>query len=108
MACKICKHPKHREIVTDYFITESYRKTASNYDVNYNTLHRHITKCVVEVMFYMEERDFQEWLEESVEELTEHYQELKDKEPPKKKKRPKKLVTKPIEWTWSRRSWNKK
>ena len=98
MACKICKHPRHAEMVVDYARTSSYRKVAQMYGVNFKTLQRHISKCVYAVMSEAEEKEYQTILNQVARMLTFEFA-------PLPKKRPKSLITKPFEWTWSRRSW---
>ncbi len=100
MACKICNHPKHGEMVIQYARNPSYRNVAKKYGVSFKSLQRHVNQCVYEVMEEAEEERYRKVFEYATVVLMVEYGRIR-------KTTYKSLVTKPIEWTWSRRSWGK-
>lgn len=107
--CKICSHPRGADIVAMYFAIDSLRKAASLYQVSFKTLHRHIQNCLAQIGLEKRETSFQTKLRlESIalmEELNSRYNAPRlDKRRP----RPKPIITKPVEFTWSRRGWKRK
>jgi hypothetical protein len=101
MKCSICRNPKGAEIVEDYCRSLSLRKTAERYNVGFRSLQRHIDKCLEAILSEEEEQEYQNALR-----LVEPF--LKNWLIPK----PKKLllrskITKNVEFTWSRKSWEK-
>ncbi len=102
MYCTICTHSKQIEIVEDYIYSGSLRRTSRRYDVGYRSLHRHIDLCLASIYSEAAEREYQEELKFWEQQLRWQF----GYKP--KKKRPKSIITKPVEFTWSRRSWKKK
>lgn len=106
--CSICEHPDGAQIVADYFITESLRRTANRFRVGFRALQRHIKVCVPSICLEGNEREFYEKLELESRKLTKELNLLfnaprLDRRIP----RPQPMVTKKVEFTWSRRSWKK-
>lgn len=58
--CSICRHPRRREILVDYFDAWSYHLTAARFSVGYTSLHRHINNCVAYILEKMDIDEFQE------------------------------------------------
>jgi hypothetical protein len=100
VACKICRHSKHAQMVIAYAYIGSFRTVAGMYGVSFKTLQRHITECVYSVISEVEEQNYQRYLKYVSEMLTWEYM-------PPQKKRPKSIITTHVEYTWSRRSWKK-
>lgn len=100
MSCRICKHPKHGEMVVRYAQTDSYRTVAEMFGVSAKTLQRHVTQCVYSVMGEFEEREYRKFLEYVFQYLLWEFT-------PQRKKRPKSIITSDIQFTWSRRAWKK-
>ena len=78
----------------------SYRAAARLYGVDFKTLQRHITQCVYAVMEEVEEREFRKYFNQVSQMLIFEFT-------PLPKKPPRSIITKPIKYTWSRRSWGK-
>lgn len=102
MYCSICKHPKQAEMIEHYARSGSFRLTAAYYRVGYRSLHRHIDLCVASILAEQEERDYQKAFKENAKWLRTYFGIIK------RKPRPKSIIKKKIEWTWSRRAWDKK
>lgn len=80
----------------------SLRVTADIYGVGYRSLHRHIDLCVASILAEKEAMEFETAFRETAQ-LLRFYFSLKNRKP-----RPKSIITKPVEFTWSRRAWKKK
>ncbi len=107
--CSICIHPGGAQIVADYFITESLRRTAKRFGVGFRALQRHINVCVPAICLEGNDREFYEKLELESKKLTRELNLLfnaprLDRRIP----RPKTMITKKVEFTWSRRGWKKR
>ena len=102
MYCSICKHPHKAEMIEHYARSGSFRYTADCFSVGYRSLHRHFDLCVASILAEQEEKDYQEAFKENARWLR-MYLTMKMRKP-----RPTSIVTKEIDWTWSRRSWGKK
>jgi hypothetical protein len=61
--CSICTHPESRKIITTYFDSWSYRKTASRFSVGYRSLQRHVNSCIPRLLERIETVEFQERFE---------------------------------------------
>lgn len=102
MNCSICKHPQQAEMIEHYARSGSFRQTASFYEVGYRSLHRHIDLCVASILAEQEEKDYQKAFKQEARWLRFYFNALM------RKPRPTSIITKEIDWTWSRRSWSKK
>jgi hypothetical protein len=101
MYCSICTHLKRAEIILDWAYSGSLRLTASRYRVGYRSLQRHIDLCLASILSEQEQREYEAALERNAALLRWHFtQKLR-------KPRPKSIITKPVEFTWSRRAWKK-
>jgi len=74
------------------------------YGVGYRSLQRHIDLCLAAILSEQEKRAYETALSDTAA-LLRSYFAIKMRKP-----RPKSIITKPIEFTWSRRAWksNKK
>ncbi len=107
--CLICRHPQGAEIIGVYFATDSLRTAARLCGVSFKTLHRHIQNCLVQIGFDNREKEFQLRLMEESNALTDELNaRFNAPRLDKRRPRPKPMVTKPIEYTWSRRAWKSK
>ena len=102
MSCSICRHPQQAEILISYALTCSLRKTASNFDTGYRSLQRHLERCIPVIMAEQEQKEYEREFAEVAELLRLYFQ------PPPKPYRRKSIITKKVEFTWSRRAWAKK
>jgi len=106
--CSICRHPQGAYIVAHYLETDSLRLTASCFGVGYRSLQRHIKVCVLNLCIEQNDRDFKINLRLQGKQLTD---ELNNRynapRLDKRKPRPQPMVTKPVEYTWSRKAWKK-
>ena len=106
--CTICQHQDGAQIVADYFLTDSLRRTARRFGVGFRALQRHLAVCVPLICRDENEREFIEKLEMESRKLTNELNLIfnaprLDKRIP----RPQPMITKQVEFTWSRRSWKK-
>lgn len=107
--CKICRHPQSADIVAFYFATDSLRTAAKLFDVSFKTLHRHIQNCLVRIGIENREKEFQRQLREESKALTDELNaRFNAPRLDMRRPRPKPMVTKPVEFTWSRRAWKAK
>jgi hypothetical protein len=106
--CSICEHPGGAQIVADYFLTDSLRRTAKRCGVGFRALQRHIKVCVPAICLEQNEREFYEKLELESTKLTKELN-LRFNAPRLDRRipRPQLMITKKVEFTWSRRSWKK-
>lgn len=102
MNCSICQHPQQAEMIIDYAQTFSLRVTASRYNVGYRSLHRHIESCIYALMEEDEQQRYERELGEVAGLLTLHFA---VQQRPRRKKS---IITKKVEYTWSRRAWSGK
>lgn len=104
MSCSICALPIRGEIVQDWIRSSSLRRTAQRYGVGYKSLHRHIRKCLAAVMAEQDERHFQEEFANIAGLLRRVFA------PPlaQRPRRHRSIITKPVQFTWSRRAWKSK
>ena len=102
MYCTICTHKQGAEIVEDWCYSKSLRVTAARYGVGYRSLQRHLDLCVASVMAEREEAEYRAAFAQTAEWLRGYYR------PITKKRQRKSIITKPVEFTWSRRSWKRK
>jgi hypothetical protein len=100
--CKICNHPQNAEILRTYARQGSLRRTASQYNVSYRTLLRHLDECVHYLQNEVEELQYRQAFKETAEYLRNFYSQTYYRKP-----RPKSIITKQVEFKWSRRSWKK-
>jgi len=101
MYCSVCTNPKQIEIVEDYIYRGSLRQTAERYGIGYRSLQRHIDFCIASIYSEVEERKYQSELKECEEYLRIIFGFRQ------RKTRPKSIIKKPVEFTWSRRGWEK-
>ena len=101
MNCSICQHPQQGEIIIDYAYTSSLRATAEHFGVGYRSLHRHIERCIYALMEEDEQNDYQKAFEETADILRTSFKIYS------KPRRPKSIITKNVDFTWSRRGWQK-
>lgn len=101
MFCSVCRNPKRAEIVLDWAYSGSLRLTAYRYGIGYRSLQRHIDLCLAAILSEKEQREYESTLAENVQ-LVRYYFLFKMRKP-----RPKSIITKPVEFTWSRRAWKK-
>ena len=80
----------------------SLRATALVYGVGYRSLHRHIDLCVASILAEKEAKEYETAFRETAKLLRFYFSQMN------RKPRPKSIITKPVEFTWSRRSWKKK
>lgn len=102
MSCSICRHPQQAEILISYADTCSLRKTADSFNAGYRSLQRHLERCIPALMAEQEQKEFEREFKEVAELLLLYFQ------PPPKPYRRKSIITKKVEFTWSRRAWTKK
>lgn len=103
MNCSICTHPLQLRITVDYLYSRSYRRTAQRFGVGYRSLHRHINECVAAMFAEYEERKYTAEFNRVSGLVREYFIFLRDYKPRKRS-----IVTKPVEFTWSRRSWKQR
>ncbi len=101
MNCSICRHPRQAEIIIDYAYTSSLRSTAERFEVGYRSLHRHIERCIYALMEEDEQNDYRKAFAETAEMLRVSFKVRA------KSRRPKSIITKNVDFTWSRRAWSK-
>ena len=102
MSCSICRHLQQAEMIIDYAYTCSLRATASNYNAGYRSLQRHLEHCIPVLMAEQEQKEYEREFEEVAELLRLNFQ------PKPQPYRRKSIITKRIEFTWSRRAWTNK
>lgn len=102
MYCSICTNVKRAEIVEDWVYSRSLRQTACRYRVGYRSLQRHIDLCIAAILSEQEQRQYEAEIRETAA-LLRNYFRIKMRKP-----RPRSIITKPVEFTWSRRAWKKK
>lgn len=102
MFCSICQHPRQAEMIIDYAYSCSLRATAMRFGAGYRSLQRHLKYCIVFVMAEKEQKKYEREFKENAELLRLYYAELY------RPRRPKSIIKKPVEFTWSRRSWKKR
>ncbi len=104
--CKICRHPQSADIVSVYFATDSLRTAAKLYGMSFKTLQRHIQNCLAQIGFNNRENEFQERLmSEGIAIIKELNNRFNAARLDVRRPRPKPMITKPVEYTWSRRAW---
>jgi hypothetical protein len=89
-------------MIEHYARSGSFRQTADSFGVGYRSLHRHIDLCVTSILAEQEEKEYQKAFRENAEWLRSYFTAIM------RKPRPTSIIKKEIEWTWSRRSWQKK
>jgi hypothetical protein len=99
MFCSICTKSFRAEIIEAWARSGSLRETAARFGVGYRSLQRHLDLCLASVWSEVEEWGYQKELRESADLLMLYYR-IKMRKP-----RPKSIIKKPVEYTWSRRSW---
>lgn len=102
MPCSICQHPQQAEMIIDYANSCSLRATARRFGAGYRSLHRHLGRCIFYLMAEQEQKDYEQEFAEVAELLRLNFQ------PPPKPYRRKSIITKKVEFTWSRRAWAKR
>jgi hypothetical protein len=102
MTCSICQHPRQAEMIIDYAYSCSLRATASRFNAGYRSLQRHLEHCIPVLMAEQEQRNYEREFAEVAELIRGHFQ------PMSKPYRRKSIITKKVEFTWSRRAWKKK
>lgn len=102
MYCSICTHKQGAEIVEDWVYSKSLRRTAERYGVGYRSLQRHLDLCVASVMAEREEAEYRAAFAKTSIRLRLEFA-------PVPRRRPRRsIITMPVEFTWSRRSWKRK
>ncbi|MEO5859537.1 MAG: hypothetical protein ABIR33_11380 [Pyrinomonadaceae bacterium] len=101
MRCSICSNPNHQTILIDFASTRSLRRTADRFGVGYRSLSRHINECVYAAMRDAEHQRFEKALEAAVRRIRLIYA------PSIRRVRRKSIISKPVLFTWSRRSWKR-
>lgn len=101
MLCSVCRHPQRAQIGEDWAYTGSLRKTAYKYGIGYRSLQRHLDYCISSICAEIEQSKYEAAFKEFADILRVIFR-------PMKKKPPRSIITKPIEYTWSRRAWNKR
>jgi hypothetical protein len=89
-------------MIIDYAHTCSLRVTADRFDVGYRSLHRHIERCLYAILEEHEQRECEQELSAVAAELKLHF------EYQLRPRRRKSIITKKVEFTWSRRAWKSK
>jgi hypothetical protein len=89
-------------MIEDWVRSLSLRRTASRYGVGYRSLQRHIDLCVASILSEQEQREYEAAFHENADRLRWYFA-LKMRKP-----RPRSIITKSVEFTWSRRAWKKK
>ena len=109
LKCTICQHQDGAQVVADYFLTDSLRRTARRFGVGFRALQRHLAVCVPLICRGENELEFLENLELESWKLTNELN-LRFNAPRLDKRipRPQPMITKNVEFTWSRRSWKKR
>lgn len=102
MYCNICSKPFRAEIIEDWAYSESLRRTAARYGVSYRSLQRHLDLCLASICAERENRAYKAEFDDVAEWLRFYFR-LQMRKP-----RRRSIITKPIEYTWSRRSWKGK
>jgi hypothetical protein len=87
-------------MIIDYAYSCSLRKTARRFNAGYRSLQRHLERCIRYLMAEQEQKEYEREFERVAELLRFNFQ-------PKPKSRPNSIVTKKVEFTWSRRGWKK-
>ena len=86
-------------MIIDYAYTCSLRATARRFGAGYRSLQRHLERCIVLLMAEQEQKDYEREFAEVAKLLRLYFQ------PPPIPYRRKSIITKKIEFTWSRRGW---
>jgi hypothetical protein len=102
MFCSICQHPQQAEMIIIYAQINSLRATANYFNVGYRSFLRHLDRCIPYIMEEQEKREYERDFKETAKKLRLHFQ------PELKPYRRKSIITKKVEFTWSRRAWAKK
>ncbi len=89
-------------MIIDYAYSCSLRATASRFNAGYRSLQRHLERCIPCLMAEQEQKIYEREFAEVAELLRLYFQ------PQPKPYRRKSIITKKVEFTWSRRSWKKK
>lgn len=101
MYCSICRNPKRAEIVLDWAYSGSLRTTATRYRIGYRSLQRHIDLCLASILSEREQREYEAAFGDTAAFLRSCFT-IEIRKP-----RPRSIITKPVEFTWSRRAWKK-
>jgi len=99
MNCSICQHPQQADIIIDYAYTKSFRLTALRYRIGYRSLQRHVSRCIYALLEEQEQNEYELEFSRVVNLLAFYCN------PSPKPYRLKSIITKPVEFTWSRRAW---
>ena len=99
MYCSICKSGGGAAIVEHWAYSGSLRDTALCFRVGYRSLQRHIDLCLASILSEKENAEYENAFRDTAA-LLRFYFITKMRKP-----RPKSIITKPVEWTWSRRAW---
>ena len=102
MYCTICTHKQGAEIVEDWVYSKSLRGTAERYGVGYRSLQRHLDLCVASIMAEREEAEYRAAFARTAQRLRLYFGKVN------RRRQRKSIITKPVEFTWSRRSWKRK
>ena len=102
MSCSICRHPQQAEMIVDYANSCSLRATASRFNAGYRSLHRHLERCLPVLMAEQEQKQYEREFAEVAHLIKLYFQ------PQPQPYRRKSIITKKVEFTWSRRAWKKK
>ena len=86
-------------MIVDYAYSCSLRATAGHFNAGYRSLQRHLEYCVVSLMAEQEQKEYEREFKEVAELLRLHFQ------PQPIIYRRKSIITKQIEFSWSRRAW---
>jgi hypothetical protein len=99
MFCSICQNPQQAEMIIDYAYSRSLRATASRFNAGYRSFLRHLEHCIVTLTAEKEQKGFQRDFEEAAKMMRIYFQ------PEPEPYRRKSIITKKVEFTWSRRAW---
>ena len=89
-------------MIIDYAYSCSLRATASRFNAGYRSLQRHLENCLPVLMAEREQQAYEREFAEVAHLIKLYFQ------PKLKPYRRKSIITKQVEFTWSRRAWKKK
>lgn len=103
--CSICRYPRSAEMIAEYARAMSYRRTAAAFGVGYRSLHRHMGLCLPAIVARLHWEQFNSRLAAAERAVRMWYAaERRPKPPPRRRS----IITKPVEFTWSRRAWGRR
>jgi hypothetical protein len=66
MNCTICRSPIRAEIIEEWAVSGSLRKSANQYGVGYRSLQRHLDLCLASILAEREQQDYEAALLDAV------------------------------------------